>query len=274
MNIKCFGYKRNAFTLIELLVVIAIITLLAAILFPVFGRARENARRSSCQSNLKQLGLGFTQYSQDYDERYPAARDAGLGDTDGSWDKRIQPYLGQEVATGKSMGIFLCPSDSLKRDDTRDARTYSMPNPRTSSSGLFSGMAGTRSALNTSSQTDVGRPLSAVPAPTETLMLVEMPHKRTLFGQDANADCGGTFHTTNQQRQASGNSNHLPNSIHFDGWNYLFADGHVKWLKPESTIRTPGVTYPKTLTVGNQNAGSCAGTGDDPCGMWTLDPND
>src|SRR5687768_5924591 len=67
--------KRNGalkgFTLIELLVVIAIIAILAAILFPVFARARENARRSSCQSNLKQIGLGFAQYTQDYDEKMP-----------------------------------------------------------------------------------------------------------------------------------------------------------------------------------------------------------
>src|SRR5690606_6779733 len=65
------GAKRG-FTLIELLVVIAIIAILAAILFPVFARARENARRASCQSNLKQIGLGLMQYTQDYDERLPA----------------------------------------------------------------------------------------------------------------------------------------------------------------------------------------------------------
>ncbi len=63
--------KKKGFTLIELLVVIAIIAILAAILFPVFARARENARRSSCQSQLKQIALGHKQYIQDYDEKFP-----------------------------------------------------------------------------------------------------------------------------------------------------------------------------------------------------------
>jgi prepilin-type N-terminal cleavage/methylation domain-containing protein len=63
--------RQRGFTLIELLVVIGIISVLAAILFPVFGRARENARRSSCKSNLKQIGLGIMQYTQDYDEMMP-----------------------------------------------------------------------------------------------------------------------------------------------------------------------------------------------------------
>ena len=64
-----FSRKNRGFTLIELLVVIAIILILAAILFPVFARARENARRASCQSNLKQMGLVLGQYAKDYDER-------------------------------------------------------------------------------------------------------------------------------------------------------------------------------------------------------------
>ncbi|HOJ21988.1 MAG TPA: DUF1559 domain-containing protein [Armatimonadota bacterium] len=63
--------SRTGFTLIELLVVIAIIAILAAILFPVFARARENARKANCQSNLKQIGLAFQQYRQDYDETWP-----------------------------------------------------------------------------------------------------------------------------------------------------------------------------------------------------------
>jgi len=94
--------SAKAFTLIELLVVIAIIAILAAILFPVFARARENARKSSCQSNLKQIGLGQLQYLQDYDERYPKV--GASADVNG-WASTLQPYL-------KSTQILQCPSET------------------------------------------------------------------------------------------------------------------------------------------------------------------
>src|SRR5690606_13298398 len=108
------GTKRG-FTLIELLVVIAIISILAAILFPVFARARENARRASCMSNLKQIGLGIMMYTQDYDETYPRCLqiDAATPPDDirwvsGNywvWQQMIQPYV-------KNYQIFRCPSSS------------------------------------------------------------------------------------------------------------------------------------------------------------------
>jgi prepilin-type N-terminal cleavage/methylation domain-containing protein/prepilin-type processing-associated H-X9-DG protein len=100
---------RRAFTLIELLIVIVILALLAAILFPVFARARESARRASCQSNLKQLGTAMTMYSQDYDERMvpsvvsvvPVA--PATSSKDARWPQLLSPYL-------KMRAIMTCPS--------------------------------------------------------------------------------------------------------------------------------------------------------------------
>jgi prepilin-type N-terminal cleavage/methylation domain-containing protein/prepilin-type processing-associated H-X9-DG protein len=95
----------RGFTLIELLVVIAIIAILASILFPVFAQARERARRTSCLSNLKQLGLAYQQYSQDYDEKLvPAVSDQYVaGDVRAWWYTKLDPYM-------KSSQILKCPS--------------------------------------------------------------------------------------------------------------------------------------------------------------------
>ena len=94
--------SQRGFTLIELLVVIAIIAILAAILFPAFARARENARRASCQSNLKQIGLAGLQYAQDYDERQVPAFDFGANPFI-YWPALLQPYA-------KSQQLFVCPN--------------------------------------------------------------------------------------------------------------------------------------------------------------------
>jgi len=100
----------RGFTLIELLVVIAIIAILAAILFPVFARAREKARTASCQSNMKQVSLGIIMYMQDYDESFPLY----AGDLPQNWDRTCMPYI-------KNEQVFSCPSDTT----TRAVGTYS-----------------------------------------------------------------------------------------------------------------------------------------------------
>lgn len=107
--------RKKAFTLIELLVVIAIIAILAAILFPVFGRAREKARQTSCQSNLKQFMLGIMQYTQDYDEKMPLSISsvnqvgpklaASAGVPEFNVTLQIMPYV-------KSQQVFQCPDDT------------------------------------------------------------------------------------------------------------------------------------------------------------------
>jgi len=117
--------SKRGFTLIELLVVIAIIAILAAILFPVFARAREAARKSTCQSNLKQLALGIRMYMQDFDEKYPQKGNTGYDGYDENWaghggwqtgqivlGDALNPYL-------KNAAIWQCPSDQNVSNNPR-----------------------------------------------------------------------------------------------------------------------------------------------------------
>jgi len=122
-------HKKQGFTLIELLVVIAIIAILASILFPVFQKVRENARRASCASNLKQIGLGMMQYTQDSDENICPPFEGVSGANASTWDRLMQPYV-------KSQGVITCPSDAYSPSvDVQNGaivagsikRSYTMP---------------------------------------------------------------------------------------------------------------------------------------------------
>ena len=213
---------KKAFTLIELLVVIAIIAILAAILFPVFARARENARRSSCSSNLKQIGLGIIQYAQDYDERYPA-RIYGNAPTGfrlaNSWRRVTFPYT-------KSAQIFSCPSNTHNADNAEDSSDANLisagydPNTVPRFKRSYGISATTNTGGTPPSEFAGGNSLASIDDSSGTILVAEYSG----LGAHIDLNDGGDF--TNPDVAFKG---HLGNS------NFLFCDGHVKALKATVT---------------------------------------
>jgi prepilin-type N-terminal cleavage/methylation domain-containing protein/prepilin-type processing-associated H-X9-DG protein len=243
--------SRRGFTLIELLVVIAIIMILAAILFPAFARARENARRTSCQSNLKQIGLGMMQYTQDYDERFPMMRapngqfiKVGTGEPVSScptsatdcvrvyWMDTIHPYV-------KSSQLFNDPSnhnnyfDGCKflagvgtggegtkcapqfQSTFKQPYTYEGPAQRAIDidGGTRSGREGVMYGCHDSvcQQTAPSTSVAEFPFPAEKMMVAESAY--ALLTLPSLKYCGNLA------------------ARHFDGINIAYMDGHVKWVK-------------------------------------------
>ena len=220
--------KKSAFTLIELLVVIAIIAILAAILFPVFARARENARRASCQSNLKQIGLGILQYTQDYDEKYPMFQwnNATPNDINPaySWRRTTFPYV-------KSTQIYECPSNTYSGRaayDSQGAQLAVLPAdaPRFPASysinGAGSYLGGTPVSETSAPPTYNPTTLSAIADPARTIVVSEY----SWVDNRVNWDDGNA---TNAGATGLYFKGHLGTS------NFLFTDGHVKALKPVAT---------------------------------------
>jgi prepilin-type N-terminal cleavage/methylation domain-containing protein/prepilin-type processing-associated H-X9-DG protein len=216
------NHTRKAFTLIELLVVIAIIAILAAILFPVFARARENARRTSCQSNLKQIALGFMQYTQDYDEKFPlwfadndgssatvpVAGIIGAATTDTGWAEMLQPYL-------KSTQIFQCPSE-----------TNGPVASGSNSTGYTDYMYNNN--LYTTGATGSGVSQAVLVSPSNTILNAEAN------SQYAFSTLGNNYTWAPTTGSSTGPTDYYHR--HLDGANVSFADGHVKWLRPERIV--------------------------------------
>ncbi len=233
---------RKGFTLIELLVVIAIIAILAAILFPVFARARENARRASCQSNLKQIGLGIMQYTQDYDEKYPMRQynntDAGIVN---SWRRVTFPYT-------KSSQLYACPSNTNNTGFNSDSdeprmNAAGLPagSPRFARSYAINGNSGAGNGNGGTAPSEFGgsQALAAVSDTAQTILVTEYSY--------IDAELGFNYNDAAWANPIFVFKGHLGNS------NFLFCDGHVKALKPV-------VTAPAGTTGINN--------------MWTIEEND
>ncbi len=250
---------RSAFTLIELLVVIAIIAILAAILFPVFARARENARRSSCSSNLKQIGLGIVQYNQDYDEKFPLALYSNFQTT---WPVAVQPYI-------KSVQVFQCPSDpdagqpspsvpaggggvgwsgqkiSYAGNSLRQNHLDGAGNNVYGFSGIFAeiGLTGpnTRALAELESPSTIVMVTDKFSSDTSTLSTTDAPYGNSSgfnrFSVIGLAGNGSDIPSGNRSTTGYGPNTRmgLVSGRHLDTANFLFADGHVKALKPELT---------------------------------------
>jgi prepilin-type N-terminal cleavage/methylation domain-containing protein/prepilin-type processing-associated H-X9-DG protein len=200
--------SKRGFTLIELLVVIAIIAILAAILFPVFAKAREKARQSSCLSNTKQLGLAVMSYAQDYDEKLPGSYiyEGAPGDLNVlmSFGALCLPYI-------KNSQIFVCPSGAgvsgwTGSDLLIPKNSYWAPD------ASFCAMVNTKLSLG------------GIDSPSDSILFF-----------DNNTNSGMWEFVCPAPGTAQAYVDYLNNPAygqrHNDGRNYAFADGHSKWMK-------------------------------------------
>lgn len=287
----------TGFTLIELLVVIAIIAILAAVLFPVFASAREKARQTACASNMKQLGLAFVQYQQDFDETNPPGSNwYGQGN---GWAGQLYPYV-------QSLAVFVCPSDA------------------TSVTPVVSYGYNNNIVTPTGPSAPVAYPISKYAATSKTILLFEVANCGATTATPPFSISGPQFTSTGDVRTTgsptrpydgwspaghgvgnvqwelngynanpSGSAPLLQYAMgmpifasttptvvpgftsyftgqfgrHQDGATYVFADGHAKWLKPSQV--TAGTNNNTTTTCGGTNQSTYWVAASPGCGTIT-----
>ncbi len=259
--------SKRAFTLIELLVVIAIIAILAAILFPVFSKAREKARQSSCASNEKQMGLAMVQYVQDYDEMYPLADTYGRG-----WMGQIYPYT-------KTVAVSMCPSDPYAGPGNISYAfniNFVLP-PGTYNGGIKGAVSKLTAAASTvmifetqgysnqqinilnesknilnfpfTSGSANGSTQGAASFYTFSAYATGIFSNTSLFGPITNL----SSNTDLQNASTAGTPGfYLMTGRHSDGSNYVLADGHVKWMKG-TQVSAGYPTWPNQSNIASQN---------------------
>jgi prepilin-type N-terminal cleavage/methylation domain-containing protein/prepilin-type processing-associated H-X9-DG protein len=210
---------KRGFTLIELLVVIAIIAILAAILFPVFAKAREKARQASCSSNVKQLMLAILMYAQDYDEKLPSNA-YGVAGITYSWTDVILPYI-------KNDQIFSCPSASAQKRVPYSVVTggYCINNCDWVARGV-----GACPFLAGGSYS-----LAQIPQPAGTIALGDSNGDfQVLYWDSYNLSASPPWFTW-----SSGQGIYM--GRHNEGANWGFFDGHVKWLRIADVVSHPSL---------------------------------
>jgi len=243
--------KHQGFTLIELLVVIAIIAILAAILFPAFARARENARRASCQSNMKQLTLGIKQYTQDYDEKFPLAINSqGTVNSDTpstGWVIKVQPYV-------KSFQLFQCPSEGtpgngtyVPDDSVKRGNNQVSANQHYTDYYVNNNISPSVNVADAPPAYSYGGVLEAkVLSPSNTILIgdgsliaggssAESGNGEPWWSR-VGADYGNGWNAGGEASRDSVSGKTFGQERHLEGANYAFADGHVKWLKADKVL--------------------------------------
>jgi prepilin-type N-terminal cleavage/methylation domain-containing protein/prepilin-type processing-associated H-X9-DG protein len=217
---------RRGFTLIELLVVIAIIAILAAILFPVFARAREKARQSSCLNNMKQLGLASYQYMGDWDETYPWSRfplnPSGPSERDYNYSWKNALW---RTGLLKTLDVYRCPSNDYASQNDENNGPLRFPRSYATNGAVFAEYTRgvtccdpDRYPIGPLTQSDISDPAGIL-----WIIEVRTPyadlHPVALEWQDWDGMAGkGPYH------------------VHDKGSNYLFADTHVKWHRITQTM--------------------------------------